>query len=117
MTEILVRPCRPYLAVQTWLGVYAVPAESETVPVDARCRLERLDTLRNQGVRRRRDVMFERSRLSAIRNPTAHAIASPVKPPMWRPESIPSLYVRQSRRLRVHFRRKCAIERRPTFLL
>src|SRR5215831_609121 len=102
--EILVRPCRPYLAVQPWFGVHAVPAKSETVAVDARRRLERLDTLRNQGMRGRRDVVFEGNRFSAIRNPAAHAIASPVKPPMWPFESIASLYVRQSRRLRVRFR-------------
>src|SRR5215471_11467402 len=104
VTEVLVRPCRPYLAVQTWVGVYAVPAKSETVAVDARGRLERLDTLRNQRMRGGRDVVFEGNRFAPIRNPTAHAIASQVRPPKWPFESIASLYARQSRRLRVRFR-------------
>src|SRR6516165_10435586 len=104
--EILVRPCRPYLAVQPRFGVSAVPAKAETVPVDARRRLERLDTLRNQGMRGCRDVMFQGSRLSAIRNPTAHAIASPVKPPNVASRINSVTLLRQSRRLRVHFRQK-----------
>ena len=61
------------------LGWYGEHAEPEAVPVGARGRLERVQALRNQRMRGRRHVVFERDRLTAIGNPAAHQ-QSPIRP-------------------------------------
>src|SRR5262249_38360620 len=72
MAQVLVRPRRAHLAVETRLIVTRVPAEPEAVAVDAGERLDRAHALLDQRVRGRRDVVLERDRLSPIGDPAAH---------------------------------------------
>ena len=76
IAQILVRPGRPDLAIQPRLRVLAVPAEPEAVAIGAGGGFERPHALRNQGMRRRGDVMLKRDALTPIGDPAAHAALS-----------------------------------------
>src|SRR5262249_53951220 len=76
VAQVLVRPGRANLAIEAGFRVLAVPAEAETVAVGGGGRFERPDALLDQRMRRGGDVVFERDRLPAIGNPTAHSAFS-----------------------------------------
>src|SRR5215469_14979968 len=72
VAEIFVGPGRPDLAIKTWFCMLAVPAQPKTVSVDAGGGFQRLDALRDQRMRRLRNVTFQRSCVPAIGEPAAH---------------------------------------------
>src|SRR5580704_1447896 len=51
-----------------------VPAEPEPITVGGGGRLKRADTLLDQRMSRRGDVMLKRDRFTAIRNPATHEL-------------------------------------------
>src|SRR5205814_9247332 len=75
MPQVLVGPRRPHRAVEARLVVAGVPAETEAVAVDAGQRFERPHALLDERMARRRDVVLERDRFSAIGDPAAHGRA------------------------------------------
>ena len=75
VAQILIRPSRPDLAIQARFGMLAVPAEPESIAIDAGGRFHRVNALRNQGMSGLGDVIFERRRFTAIRDPAAHGEA------------------------------------------
>src|SRR5689334_12478093 len=72
LAQVLVRPGGTDLAVEPWLGMLAVPAQSEAVPVGGRRRFEGANALLDQRVGRGGDVVLQRNRFTAIGNPSAH---------------------------------------------
>src|SRR5207302_6870 len=72
MPQGLVRPRRAHLAVEAGLVVAGVPAEPESVAVDAGERLDRAHALLDERMCGRGDVVLERDRLSPIGDPAAH---------------------------------------------
>src|SRR6516165_11093979 len=75
VAQILIGPGRPDLTIQSGFGMLAVPAESESIAIDAGCRFHRVNALRNQGMSGLGNVVFERRRFTAIRDPAAHGEA------------------------------------------
>src|SRR3982074_3681981 len=83
IAQVLVGPGRPDLAVETWLGMLAVPAHAETVTVGGGGRFQRPLALYNQRVRRGGDILLQRDGFAAIGYPAAHfcgSWAAPVGP-------------------------------------
>src|ERR1700704_4444396 len=72
IAQVLVGPGRPDLAVETWLGMLAVPAHAETVAVGGGGRFQRPLALYNQRVCRGGDILLQRDGFAAIGYPAAH---------------------------------------------
>src|SRR5215468_12315322 len=117
VAQILIRPSRPDLAIQARFGMLAVPAEPESIAIDAGGRFHRVNALRNQGMSRLGDVVFERRRFTAIGDPATHGTAfcyrSGATPAMWHLGSNESRCARQYPRLGPYFLQKYVIGRLP----
>src|SRR5215468_200627 len=50
VAQILIRPGRPDLTIQPGFRMLAVPAEPESIAIDAGGRFHRVNTLRNHGI-------------------------------------------------------------------
>src|SRR5215813_9016364 len=117
VAQIFIGPGWPDLTIQSGFGVLAVPAESESIAIDAGGRFHRVNTLRNQGMSRLGDVVFERRRFTAIGDPATHGTAfcyrSGATPAMWHLGSNESRCARQYPRLGPYFLQKYVIGRLP----
>src|ERR1700712_4999418 len=74
IAKVLIGPGWPRLPVEAWLGMVAVPSQTEAIAIRSAGCFQRPQALRYQRVFGLGDVVFEGSGFAAIGNPSAHAL-------------------------------------------